>query len=143
LNTLGWCCFGALLCIALPFSWVPFICTSCRKKLQRPVYGEVTAPLCSDSHRQCAAVALQDRLLSHVPMMNAVCVCPADCQLTCTVHADVSLVVLSSACHPNESSNVTCTPYMQKAPGFVDAFQDTLCTLLNSQLLRTWHQTCQ
>ncbi|WIA20790.1 hypothetical protein OEZ85_005150 [Tetradesmus obliquus] len=39
LNKLGWCCFGALLCTAFPISWLPFVCSSCKKHYQRPVYG--------------------------------------------------------------------------------------------------------
>lgn len=39
LNLLGWCCFGALVCTAFPLSWLPFICSSCKKHYQRPVYG--------------------------------------------------------------------------------------------------------
>jgi hypothetical protein len=39
LTLLGWCCFSALLCVAAPLSFLPFICDGCKKKCQRPVYG--------------------------------------------------------------------------------------------------------
>lgn len=39
LNALGWCCFGTLCCIALPLSWLPFMCAFCKPQCQRPVYG--------------------------------------------------------------------------------------------------------
>jgi hypothetical protein len=39
LNRLGWCCFGTLCCVALPLSWLPFLCDFCKQQYQRPVYG--------------------------------------------------------------------------------------------------------
>ena len=39
LTPLGWCCFGALCCVALPLSWLPFVCAFCKHQYQRPVYG--------------------------------------------------------------------------------------------------------
>lgn len=39
LNPLGWCCFGTLCCVALPLSWLPFVCAFCKQQCQRPVYG--------------------------------------------------------------------------------------------------------
>lgn len=39
LNRLGWCCFGTLCCVALPLSWLPFVCDFCKQQYQRPVYG--------------------------------------------------------------------------------------------------------
>lgn len=39
LTAWGWCCFGTLCCIALPLSWLPFVCAFCKPQCQRPVYG--------------------------------------------------------------------------------------------------------
>lgn len=39
LTALGWCCFGTLCCVALPLSWLPFVCAFCKQQYQRPVYG--------------------------------------------------------------------------------------------------------
>lgn len=39
LTALGWCCFGTLCCVALPLSWLPFVCAFCKPQVQRPVYA--------------------------------------------------------------------------------------------------------
>lgn len=36
---MGWIAFAALVCTLPPLSWLPFVCVSCKRKQQRPVYG--------------------------------------------------------------------------------------------------------